>query len=855
MATSNSAHLQKTTSSTWLWKMAWRDSRNHRRRLLLFVSAIAIGIAAVVAIQSFGQNLEQSINDQAQTLLGADLVIRSRQPFLSATEILIDSISGEQARLIKFSSMALFPKSDDMRLVQVRALEGEFPFYGRIETRPQIASQAFKTGPHALVDEGLMLQFNAQPGDSIKLGAMTFRIAGALMKIPGEAAVGAIISPRVYIPMAWLAETELLQFGSRASYSVFFKLGNGKDAESLVQKVKPYLDQNHLSFDTVEERKERLGKTLSNLYTFLSMVGFISLLLGGIGVASSIHVYIKQKIRNIAVLRCLGVTSKQAFQVYLIQTSIMGLIGAALGAAIGTLIQIIMPEIFSNFIPVATKSTISWIAIFQGIAIGLGITILFSLLPLLSIRKISPLMALRSFFEEFSSFRKDPLQWLILGLISLGVAGLILFQTEDKSHGFIFLVSVSLAFSILTGLAKLIMFIVKRFLPKSLSYVYRQSLANLYRPNNQTLMLMLSLGLGTFLIGALYLTQNTLLNQVSLTSRGDRPNLVLFDIQTDQKQSLQNLVDSFNIPVLQDVPIVTMRLTEIKNKSIATILNDSSSTIPRWALVREYRSTYRDSMINTESLFKGEWRGTVNMPSDSIFISLEKDIASNLNVRVGDQLTFDIQGFPFVTFVSSIREVDWQRVQPNFFIVFPVGILENAPQFHVLVTRVSSKELSAKFQQAVVQAFPNISAIDLTLILNSVDEILDKIAFVIRFIALFSIATGLLVLIGSVMTSRYQRMTESTLLRTMGASRTQIFKILALEYFFIGGFAAFIGILLAQIGSWVFSYLVFETIFLPALTPIFLIVLIVTSLTMAIGIFNSRSVVNRPPLEVLRAEV
>lgn len=242
-------------------------------------------------------------------------------------------------------------------------------------------------------------------------------------------------------------------------------------------------------------------------------------------------------------------------------------------------------------------------------------------------------------------------------------------------------------------------------------------------------------------------------------------------------------------------------------------------------------------------------------PNTPVYVSLEDRYARSLKVKIGDRLLFDVQGTLIPVVVGSFRKVEWNRVQTNFLVVFPKGVLEDAPQFHVLVTRSPSDQASAKFQEALVTQFPNISVIDLKLILNTLDDILSKVSFVIRFMALFSIVTGLLVLVGSVIISKYQRIQESVLLRTLGANRRQILWITALEYFFLGSLAAATGILLSLAGSWALARFSFETSFLPAPLPILAVFLVISGLTVLIGLLNSRGILNRPPLEVLRSEV
>jgi putative ABC transport system permease protein len=310
-------------------------------------------------------------------------------------------------------------------------------------------------------------------------------------------------------------------------------------------------------------------------------------------------------------------------------------------------------------------------------------------------------------------------------------------------------------------------------------------------------------------------------------------------------------VKSHHLPVLQNVPLVTMRLSEINGRTVEAIQKDTSSKMPDWALTREYRVTYRDSLISSEKLTAGKPPYQTN---GNVYISVEKGYLDRMKLKLGDKLTFNVQGLIVPTIVGGTREVDWNRIQTNFLIVFPKGVLEAAPQFHVLMTRVGDTQQSASFQRDLVTHFPNVSAIDLGLILQTIDEVLEKVSFVIRFMALFSIITGLLVLSSSVIISKYQRIQESVLLRTLGANRRQILLITLIEYLFLGMLAASSGIVLSLGGTWALAYFVFEVPFSPNFAPLLAVISIVTSLTIIIGLLNSRGVLVRPPLEVLRAE-
>ncbi len=846
-------HYKESFSFSWLLKMAWRDSRRSRSRLLLFVSSVILGIAALVAIYSLGDNLRQNIDTQAATLLGADLEISGNRPAAATLRPLLDSLGTERSEERRFASMVYFTKSGGNRLAQIRALKGGYPYYGELETVPASAGRTFRAGRQALVDQTLMLQYDAQVGDSVKVGEVTFLIAGVLLKAPGQTGISTTVAPSVYIPLSYLAQTGLEQKGSRINYLYFFKYPFAADVERVVKAIKPRLDADELDTQTVQGQKESTGRSFEDLTQFLALVGFIALLLGCVGVASAVHIYIREKLNSIALLRCLGVKSSHAFVIYLIQIVGVGFMGSLLGAALGTVIQQFLPLVLKDFLPFELTTAISWSAVGQGIVLGTIISILFALLPLISVRNISPLRVLRASFESAPASR-DPLRWLVYGLIIVFVLVFTWLQTDSWLEALIFTTSILAAFLLLLAMASLLVWLVQRFFPTSWRYVWRQALANLHRPNNQTSILIVSIGLGTAFICTLILVQGLLLKRVTLSTSGNQPNILLFDIQSSQQQQVLDLATQQGLPIIQSVPVVNMRLEKVNDYTATKAEKDTSSRISHRIFGREYRVSYRDTLTEFEEVKAGRWQGTAPAQGP-VPISMEEGFAERNGVRVGDTLTFNVQGALLTTVIGSLREIDWNGVRTSFLVLFPKGVLEDAPQFHVLLTRVASNERSATFQRAVVQQFPNISIIDLGLVLKVLDELLEKIGFVIRFMAGFSILTGLIVLISSVLISKYQRLQESVLLRTLGASRKQIFSITALEYFFLGGLAAATGILVALAGSWALAKFTFKLGFMPQFLPLLIVFLTVSGLTILIGLINSRGILSRSPLEVLRQDV
>ncbi|WP_240751476.1 ABC transporter permease [Flagellimonas onchidii] len=847
----HSVEKQSRAGWKWLLKMAWRDSKASGGRLLLFTASIILGIAAVVSIQSFSDNLEENIALQSKTLMGADFVIDSNQPPNERVMAIIDSLGGADGRSVGFPSMAAFPKSGDAKLVGVRGIEGEYPFYGELETKPEAAAQNYQKSGGALVDGTLMLQYGLKVGDSIKLGNSVFPILGTLISSPGTSGIGASIAPPVIIPYDEVEGTGLIQMGSRVEYDFYFVAEPEQDLEALDEKVDPQLDVENADLDTHISTAEQLGRSYDNFGKFLNLMAFIALLLGCVGVASSVHIHIREKLRSVAVLKCIGATRKQTFLIYLIQVAGMGLVGGVLGILGGLLLQQSFPLLLQGFLPFDVQVSLVPNAIFSGLILGVLLAVLFALMPLLNTWFVSPLQVLR--IEDSGNQKSRKLQlWVVLGIV-LFVFSFSFWLLESIRYALYFVLGVLVVFALLGGAATLFMRAIKRYFPTSWGFTSRQSLLNLYRPNNQTSVLILAIGVGTFLISTLYFTKDILLAQVSLEASEDTPNLILMDVQTEEKLAAAHSIEASGLDVLNNIPIITMRVHQIKDRPVRELILDSTATQNRWVLFHEFRVTYRDSLVASERTIEGTWP-LERKENGIIPISISENVAADAQVKLGDTLVFNVQGVLMETQVAHLRALDWARMQINFNILFPSGVLEEAPQFHVLTTKAPDAIKSASLQRELVRKFPTVSIIDLRQILTVIEGILSKIAWVINFMAFFSILTGIIVLIGSVRTSKYQRIKENVLLRTLGAKSKQILRITALEYFYLGLLGGGIGIVLSLLGSLLLAQFVFEVSFVPSTIPFLVVLPSIVILVLLIGMLNSKSVLRNPPLEVLRKE-
>ena len=842
-------------------RMAWREGRASARRLLLLTASITAGVAALVAINSFTDNLRDSVQQQARSLLGADLSISSQKEFSPAVTALLDTLGQTGlARVTTFSAMAYTVGGAGARLVQVSGITGPYPFYGDIVTEPAQAWSALSRGPNAIVDPSLLGALGGRVGDSLAIGDARFVIIGTVSRMPGDVGMRSALGPRVFIPGRYLASTHLLTFGARVQREAFVRLPVGQAAQPIADRYRASLREENVRIRTVAESQQNLDNALGRLGRYLGLVALIALLLGGLGVASATHVFVRQKAETIAVLRCLGATAGGVFAIYVAQAAAMGLLGSVIGAVIGIGVQQMLPSLIASMLPLDVSTAPSWPAIGIGIGTGVWISVVFALLPLLSARRIPPLAALRQAYEPEVRAR-EPLRVPVLILLAASVFGLSVLQAGNLRAGAGFAAGIGVSVGLLALAAWLLIRAVRRWLPPRWPYVWRQGLANLHRPANQTMAVVLSLGFGAFLLATLFLAQHNLLEELRLSGGTARPNLIFFDIQPEQVESVSRAIRDAGYPVTSPVPIVPMRIQSINGRSVAEIAADTlarsrgrggRSNGGGWALRREYRSTYRDTVVASEKIVAGRWWRANRPRTSPVPVSMEVDVAADLGVKVGDAIVWDVQGVPVATRVASLRDVDWARFEPNFFAVFASGALERAPQAYVVMTRTPDAAARGRLQRQLAERYANVTSFDVAVVQEAVERLVGRVVFAIRFMALFRLATGAVVLAGAVSTSRYQRLRESALLKTLGASRRQVIQVVLAEYVALGVLSALAALILAIGAGWALTRFLFEIPFRLPLGQAAALIGTTALLAVLIGGWGSLEVIRRTPLEVLR---
>jgi putative ABC transport system permease protein len=836
--------------------LAWRESRTARRRLLLYMSSISLGVAALVAIDSFASNVQQSIRAQARDLMGGDVSFSYNAKLSAPLQSILDSLNMHGtpvATVVSFISMASDTRSGGTRLAQIKAVTPQYPFYGEIVTTPEGQWARLQQGPYVIVDPALLIALDARVGDSLAIGYVKFEIIGAITSMAGQSDASLVMAPRVFLPERYASETQLLGFGSRASYEWLVKLPPKISSTDWVKPLRAKFQNEHVHVVTVVQRETNIAESVQQLADFLGIVGLIALLLGGIGVASGVNAFVTRKIDTVAVLRCLGATSGQVLAIYVAQAAVMGFVGAAAGAALGVAIQYTLPIVIKDFLPVDVGVRLDWRAIAMGLAIGVWVALVFALRPLLALRRVSPLQALRRDTAALDAERNKDVPTHLVNVALVGSVLLLAFQRAGSvRRGVMFAAGIGGSMLVLWLSAAALSYLARRAVTARWPYVVRQGVANLYRPANQTRSVVLALGFGAFLVSTLYLVQANLLKQFEVTAAQSKANLIFFDIQEDQRPGLDSILASEGQRALGYTPIVTMKVAAINGLTPARWAASQGIPANNWALRREFRSTFRDTMVATEKLVQGKWFGSAHLADSLSELSLEQSPASELHVKVGDIITWDVQGVMVSSQITSLRDVNWGRFEPNFFAVFEPKALAGAPRSYATVAAVPSDSAIAHLQRSSVARFPNISSMDLSLVRRTIGQIVAKVSVAVRFLALFSLAMGVPVLFSAVAATRRDRLREGVLLKTLGATSRQIARILLSEYALLGALGALTGMLLSFVGAWGLVHFIFGGTFAPAILPAAMIALAMMALAITIGLLTGRDVFRETPMAALR---
>ena len=822
---------------------------------MFFFLCIAIGVGSVVALRSLIQNLSQAVGGDARALLTADFRITSTSDFspsdIAKIEDVIERSNIVEARneTIRTSAMArpADPSNKSLHFVSLKGIEPPFPLVGDF-VLPEGKKFDFNLLENngAVVAPILLEELGIKIGDKILVGEREFSVNGTFDEEPGGSN-GFRLGARVFVEKKAFDEAEITQNRSRITRRILYRTSD--NPTDLVNELREKLKGTSLRVQSYRETQERLGEQFDRTENYLSLTGLLILVLGGIGVWNVARVFVEQKRKSVAVLKCLGAGGTKIITVYILQILFLGLIGSIFGVVLAQIGLLFAKWNFNDALPAEMSYSVNASTAFQGIILGILISLLFSVLPLLQVRTIKPNLLLRD--ENNQNLRKlDWVKW-IYGLVCLiGLLGLATWQAGSVTVGIFFLVSLAITSLVLYLSATFLTWILKKL--KNLgSFSIRQSINSLYRPGNQTRIILLAVGLGAFVVLAVQSLQTNLVREFDFSRNQNLPSLFFIDIQASQIKEFEKLVEEKVGQKAETIPTVRARISHINGKAID--YQQRAVRQQQGQIGREFAVTYRDDLDKNETIIDGEW--WQGESSDVPQVSIEEEMAKRLKVGAGDSITFDISGRKLTAQIANVRQLDLRNTRTVFIFVFRPGALEKAPQSFAanVLKRLPANERQ-RLQRDIVDQFPNVQIFDVANIVAAVQKLVSNFVLAISFVGSFVILSGILILIGSIGLTKSQRVYENAILKTLGAKRLTLTAILFAEYGILGIMAGIIGTVFATALSYAVSIYVLEIewIFDPASTIYG--ILITAVLVMLVGTIASFDVLFRKPLKTLRMQ-
>lgn len=841
----------------FIFNLTWREIRSSWKRLLFFFLCIAIGVGSIVALRSLIQNLSQSVGTDARALLTADFVINSTNDFTPTELAKIEEVIGRSSiidarnEIIETSAMARPAGSDNpsFSFVSLKGIEPPFPLVGEFKLSGG-APFDFKLleNQGAVIPPGLLEVLNVKIGDKIRVGESEFQIRGTFDEEPGGSG-GFRLGSRVFVEKKSLETAGLTQNRGRIRRRILYR--TSANPTEIVSNLREKLKGTTVTVQSYRETQENLSEQFTRTENYLSLTGLLILVLGGVGVWNVARVFVDQKRKTVAVLKCLGASGTKIITVYLFQILTLGLLGSLFGVVLAQGFLWIMAWRFAEALPEKMSYAVHFSTAWQGVVLGVFVSLLFSALPLLQVRNIKPRQLLHDVGGETGS-RLDPTKWIFGAISLLGLLSLAAWQAGSVKVGVFFLVGLGLTSIVLYVAATVLTWVLKKIKVFG-SFSIRQAVNSLYRPGNQTRIILLAVGLGAFVVLAVQSLQSNLVREFDFTRNQKLPSLFFIDIQKSQIEELKNIVQTATSDTVQIVPTIRARIAYVNGEPFN--FENRETRQQQGVIGREFAVTYRPSLDENESLVAGNWWNGAAQSIDDAEVSIEKGMSETLGVGVGDWLTFDISGRKITARVANVRSIDLRNTRTAFVFVFRPGVLENAPQTFVATVLKKLPELQrAKLQRDLIDKFPNVQIFDVADIVAAAQKLINNFVLAISFVGSFVILSGILILIGSVALTKSQRIYENAVLKTLGAKRLTLASILFAEYGLVGLLAGIIGATFAAVMSFAVSKFILNINWEPDLWLTFSGVLLTTILVMVVGVASSFDVLFRKPLSTLRSQ-
>jgi putative ABC transport system permease protein len=848
------------------WTLAWRIARREARasapKFLFAILGVAVGVGALTGVRGFADAFQEELRRQARTLMAADVSLRQFTALTPVQQQCLDSYVQRGAQLTRITeTVSMMGAAGGVpALVSVKAVDpAVYPFYGQVVLDPaQSLKQALDEHSLAVSDD-LLVRLNVQTGSLVKLGAAEFRLSGTVVREPDRMTGSLNIGPRVLISQAGLERTGLLTIGSRAAQRFLFRLPpagsrQAMNLDAMREDLKRVFPEALIA--DYRESHPAIRRALERSATFLSLVSLIALVVGALGVATAIHAHMQQRLDSIAIMKCLGARSSQIVVIYTLQAALLGLAGGLAGMAVGFGVQRLMPLLLAKFF--LFEHALAWSPAFalQGLGVGLLVSLLFTIPPLLSVRDIKPALIFRREMAELrpplSARLKRAWPALLAGLVILAGVGLIAgWLAESLRMGAYFIGGIALSLVALAAAAWLLLRALRWLVQKApirWPVEWRQGMANLYRPGNHAPSVLVALGLGVTFTLSVYLLQKSLVQEVSSAAPPGAPNVILINITERDRDGVQKLLNG--LPGLKQKPVVepyvAVRLESIDGRPMQNLKLEGFQR--RYQSTRQ--ATWADAPPADLLARRGAWWKAADAAPQ---VAVVEEMAQALKLKPGQRLRWTAIGREFETPVAVVFRQRAVRSGQQVDILFNHPALAGLPVQYVGLLRLPGPQVGA-LQKLAYQQFPTVTVINTADLMNLIQEVVDQIALVIHFIAAFAILAGAIILASTVAGTRFRRIRETAVLKTLGAKRMRLAGIFSVEFLILGLVAGALGSVLATLFSRFLLARLLDAEFHVQWPPLLITTALAALLAVGAGWLASLRILSQKPLEVLRDE-
>ncbi|HXT69425.1 MAG TPA: FtsX-like permease family protein [Vicinamibacterales bacterium] len=846
-------------------RMAWRETRASWLRLVFFFVCVALGVAAIVVLRSVVQNVRETLTREARQIVGADVVVQSPRPWTREILGTVDRLtadSGVLARteVIETRTMAASVPGGDsgkgrVKLVELRGVEDAFPFYGAISLEGgQAYSSRLLENHGTLVPPEFLAEMGLAVGDTVRLGGTPFTVRGVVREDRVQRGGGGFaFGPRLYVSLGDLRGLGLLGFGSSATYQIYLRIEESA-ITGLTTRLRSAFEQQTVSVRSWRAFEDRLGRNLTTAENYLSLVGFAMVVLGGIGVWSVTRVIVQQKVKSVAILKCLGASSRAVLGTYVTVVLWLASAGSALGLGLALAVVRAVPAAVLQPLGI-TAITVTVSAAAQGVLVGLLVSLLFALVPLLEMRRVKPLLLLRA--DTAGSARKPDRASRLAGAATAAALMLVaVWQAGSVRAGVYVSLGLGASALLLMLAARLLVWMTSR-LAASRVFAVRHAIISLARPGNQTRVILIAVGLGAFFVISIRSIQANLLAEFTAQIGQTSPDLVLIDIQRDQVQGVDTATRPYVLEPIRTMPLMRARVVGVDGRRARLPTPDAVRQQGR--LTREFGVTYRDHLQPNETVVAGDfWAAALPAapePDVDTEVSISEEVKRDADVDVGDLVRLDVAGQVIRTRVTSIRRVAWDETQNGgfFFVLRPAPVIDRLPHAFVGFLRTGDDPATrAGVQRAVVDGFPNVSAIDVRAVVASIRSVLDNITLGVTIVGAITLMSGVLILVGAVAMTKFQRVYETAIYRTLGASARLVAATVAVEYGVLGLLAGIVASVGALGLSWAIARFLLEIPWRPEPGILVAGAAGTAALVCTVGVLASVDVLLRKPLGALR---